>query len=141
MDEFELLIGILVGLFKLVSWIFKLVFRLLGGILGAGRRAFRPRVEERAAPPRLARAQSPRSAPRSPPPRSAPRSPPRAAPARAVAAFAPPSLVDDAYAPPPPPPPPRAGSAADLDADGGGDWLTPSLVRDALVLDTLLHRR
>src|SRR5581483_9029040 len=116
MDEFELLIGILVGLFKLVSWIFKLVFRLLGGILGAGRRAFRPRVEERAAPPRLARAQSPRSAPRSPPPRSAPRSPPRAAP-------------------------PRAGSAADLDADGGGDWLTPSLVRDALVLDTLLHRR
>jgi hypothetical protein len=126
MDEFELLIGILVGLFKLVRWILKTIFGALGAILGAGRRAFRPRVEERAAPARISRGKVPQPSP-----------PPRARPRGSVLA---PPPGDDTWVPPPPPPS-FARAAASAPAAEAGSWLTPELVRDALVLDTLLHRR
>src|SRR5437588_1754461 len=39
MDELELLVAIVVGIFKLIRWIFRSIFRMFGGIFGFLKRA------------------------------------------------------------------------------------------------------
>jgi hypothetical protein len=127
MDELEVLIAILVGLYKLVRFILRTLFRGVASLFSVGRRAFRPAVAERAAPARMmkaaparrAQAARPAARPHAPPPLAPP-------PLLSVPASAPaPDRVVDAY--------------AETEREQG--WLTPELARDAILLDALLNRR
>jgi hypothetical protein len=131
MDELEVLIAIVVGLYKLVRFILRTLFRGVASLFSVGRRAFRPTVTERAAPARMMKAAPARRAqPARPAARPLARSPhgppPLAPPPLALGAVAPaPDRVVDAY--------------AETEREQG--WLTPELARDAILLDALLNRR
>jgi hypothetical protein len=140
MDEFEVLIALLVAIFKLIVWIFRTWFRALRWLFTLGR--LRP--QQRADPARLAPAPKEKGAPvRTPRPASyvAVREN-RVASQADIARY---KSEWDVPPPPPPgtPPPPRRrrarAAARPLADDEQG--ITPEMLRDAIVLDALLARR
>ncbi len=145
MDEFEVLIAIVVGVFKLIAWIFKTLFRGVRGIARLGRG---PQAEE-SARPELIRIADPKKQQR-----ERAKQPLKNASFVAVRENRMPSPNEVArykneWEVPPPPPPgsfipppprrraarPQPGAAASTEA------LSPEMVRDAIVLDAIFRRR
>ncbi|HUS63959.1 MAG TPA: hypothetical protein VMZ28_05410 [Kofleriaceae bacterium] len=130
MDEFEVLIAILRGLYKLVRFIFVSLFRL---VRGAFRFVARAQSGGAAAQRQPARSVPPAASRPAPPP-------PRARPT--YLAGMDPSHPD--WVPPPPPPgamPARRRPMARPTPALLDDFFDPAAIRDAIVLDAVMRRR